>query len=543
MTTTLILRLRRSNHPLAAILCAATCTIALLPSATFAQAAPSAQHPIGIFDDHLDIGHPRLAGDASYDEATQTYTVKGAGSNIWFNRDEFQFVYKKIKGDFILTADFAFTGDTSGAIGHRKTGWMIRESTDEGAASANACKHIDGLVVLQWRPYRGMFMRDPEEERFYPKKGGQTIQLERIGNVITMKIAHPGEPLQPVGSCTTDALDKDVLVGLYVCSHDSNQVASAKVWNVRIDKPVIHDYTSNPHVVQQPVRDVLGSRLEILDLAGNTRRTIHEAEGRFEAPNYTPDGKKLLFNEGGALYTIPIEGGTPEKLNTGHINRINNDHMISFDGKMLGISSGKPDSPGSFVFVLPLTGGEPRQITEATPSYLHGWAPGAKDLTIVAKRNGSPNYNLYRVSIKDHTETLLTSGNKTHVDGPEYSPDGKYIYYNANVSGTMQIWRMRPDGSDKEQLTFDEYHNWFPHISPDGKWMVFISFPMDIDPDAHPSYKDVMLRLMPLTIPGGPKVIAYLYGGQGTLNAPSWSPDSRHIAFVSNSVPQERQPE
>jgi Tol biopolymer transport system component len=506
----------------------------------FFTLAAIAQHPVGIFDDHTDIGNPKMAGDATYDATTQVYNIKGGGPNIWFNRDEFQFVYKKMKGDFILTADFAFTGDTTGAVGHRKTGWMIRESTDEGAASANACVHIDGLVVLQWRPYRGMYMRDPEEERFYPKKGGQTIQLERIGKTITMKIAHPGEPLQLVGACETDALDKDVLVGIYVCAHDSDKVAGARVWNVRIDQPVIHEYTSNPHAVQTPVREVLGSRLEILDLAGNTRHIIHEAPGRFEAPNYLPDGKRLLFNQDGALYTIPVEGGTPEKLNTGAVNKINNDHMISFDGKMLGISSGKPDgSPGgSFVFVLPLTGGEPRQITENTPSYLHGWAPGAKDVVIVAKRNGSPNYNLYRVSLRDNKETLLTPGNTTHVDGPEYSPDGKYVYYNANVSGTMQIWRMRPDGSEKEQLTFDDYHNWFPHISPDGKWMVFISFPMDIDPNAHPSYKDVMLRLMPLTSPGGPKVIAYLYGGQGTLNAPSWSPDSRHIAFVSNSVPR-----
>jgi TolB protein len=497
-----------------------------------------AQHPVGIFDDHMDIGHPKLAGDASYDESNQTYTIKGAGDNIWFNRDEFQFVYKKISGDFILTADFDFTGDTSGATGHRKIGWMIRESTDEGAASANACKHIDGLVVLQWRPYHGMFMRDPEEERFYPKKGGQTIRLERIGKTITMKIAHPGEPLQLVGSCETDALQKDVLVGLYICSHDSSHVANAKVWNVRIDKPVIHEYTSNPHAVQPAPRDVLGSRLEILDVADGSRKVIHQAQGRFEAPNYLPDGKKLLFNEGGSLYTIPIDGGTPEKLNTGSANKINNDHMISFDGKMLGISSGKPDgTPGSFVFTLPLTGGEPKLVTGATPSFLHGWAPGAKEVAIVAKRDGSPNYNLYKVSLKDNKETLLTPNNHTHVDGPEYSPDGKYIYYNANVSGTMQIWRMHPDGSNKEQLTFDDYHNWFPHISPDGKWMVFISFPMDINPDEHPSYKDVMLRLMPLTAPGGPRVIAYLYGGQGTLNAPSWSPDNKHIAFVSNSEP------
>jgi TolB protein len=507
-----------------------------LLSAIFMTEPVLAQHPVGIFEDHVDIGHPKLAGDASYDEASQTYNLTGAGDNIWFNRDEFHFVYKKIKGDFILTADFDFAGDTSGATGHRKTGWMIRESTDEGAASANACKHIDGLVVLQWRPYKGMFMRDPEEEKFYPKKGGQTIRLERIGKIITMKIAHPGEPLQLVGSCTTDALEKDVLVGIYVCSHDADKVAGAKVWNVRIDHPVIHEYTSNPHVVQPVPHDVLGSRLEILDVADGRRKVIHEGTGRFEAPNYMPDGKKLLFNEGGSLYTIPIGGGTPEKLNTGSVNKINNDHMISFDGKMLGISSGKPDgTSGSFVYVLPLSGGEPKQITEGTPSFLHGWAPGGKELAIVAKRNGSANYNLYKVSLKDNKETLLTSGNRTHVDGSEYSPDGKYIYYNANVSGTMQIWRMKPDGSDKEQLTFDDHHNWFPHISPDGKWMVFISFPMDIDPDAHPSYKDVLLRVMPLTAPGAPRVVAYLYGGQGTLNAPSWSPNSKHLAFVSNS--------
>ncbi|MBC7628260.1 MAG: hypothetical protein H7254_13320, partial [Ferruginibacter sp.] len=107
-----------------------------------------AQHPVGIFDDHADIGKPKLAGTAGYDTSTQTYNLSGAGSNIWFNRDEFHFLYKKITGDFILTADFDFTGDTAHAAGHRKIGWMIRESLDEDAASMNACKHLDGLTVL-----------------------------------------------------------------------------------------------------------------------------------------------------------------------------------------------------------------------------------------------------------------------------------------------------------------------------------------------------------------------------------------------------------
>src|SRR5450432_404950 len=115
----------------------------------FAWNSGYAQHPVGIFENSIDIGNPKLAGSASYDQASQTYNISGAGSNIWFNRDEFHFVYKKIKGDFTLTADFAFTGDTVGAVGHMKIGWMIRESTDEGAASANSCVHIDGLVVLQ----------------------------------------------------------------------------------------------------------------------------------------------------------------------------------------------------------------------------------------------------------------------------------------------------------------------------------------------------------------------------------------------------------
>jgi TolB protein len=226
-------------------------------------------------------------------------------------------------------------------------------------------------------------------------------------------------------------------------------------------------------------------------------------------------------------------------LNTGSVSRNNNDHAISFDGKMLAISSHRAGLPegGSTVYTVALAGGEPQLITEGTPSYLHGWNPNGKELAIVAKRGGSKIYNLYKVSLTDKKETQLTFNTRGHVDGPEYSPDGRFIYYNANVSGTMQIWRMKPDGSGKEQLTFDEYHNWFPHISPDGKWMVFISFPPDIDPNSHPSYKQVMLRLMSLAGPGAPRVIAYLYGGQGTLNAPSWSPDSKHIAFVSNSEP------
>jgi len=249
-----------------------------------------------------------------------------------------------------------------------------------------------------------------------------------------------------------------------------------------------------------------------------------------------PDGKSLLFNENGSIYTIPADGGTPEKLNTGTLNEINNDHGISFNHKMLAISCQSPDLPGgeSAVYVLPLSGGTPKLVTHETPSYGHGWAPNGKEVVIVAKRNGSKVFNLYKVNVDNGAETALTNNTEGHADGPEYSPDGKYIYYNANPTGTMQIWRMKPDGTGREQLTYDERHNWFPHISPDGKWIVYISFSKDIDPMAHPSYKRVTLNLMPAS-GGAPRVIAYLYGGQGTINVNSWSPDSKHISFVSNS--------
>jgi hypothetical protein len=275
---------------------------------------------LGTFEKSIDIGKPKLSGSARYDETNQTYDIKGAGYNIWFNRDEFQFVYRQISGDFILTANFEFVGE-AGTEGHRKMGWMIRESTDPEAAAINACAHLEGLTVLQWRPLRGAYMRDPEDEIFFPKKSFQIIQLERIGKKITMRVAHPGEPLQTVGSHEMMDLKDTVLAGIYICSHDSNALASARVWNVRIDRPVSNNY--NPDK-----QGWLGSRLEIMNVSDGSRKVIHESKGRFEAPNWMPDGRNLLFNEGGSIYKIPVTGGNPEKLNTGAADKNNNDHGI-----------------------------------------------------------------------------------------------------------------------------------------------------------------------------------------------------------------------
>jgi Tol biopolymer transport system component len=165
------------------------------------------------------------------------------------------------------------------------------------------------------------------------------------------------------------------------------------------------------------------------------------------------------------------------------------------------------------------------------PSYLHGWSPDKKHVVFTGNRDDV--YNIYSAEVATGKETRLTN-KKTLDDGPEYSPDGKYIFFNSTREGDMDLWRMDADGKNQVRLTSDAYNDWFPHVSPDMKWILFISFPKDIDPSDHPFYKHCLLRIMPYE-GGTPRVIGYLYGGQGTINVPSWSPDSRKIAFVTNT--------
>ena len=500
----------------------------LLISGLLFTMAVAQNNQVGIFQVNSDIGNPKKAGSAFYNPSDQSYNINGGGYNIWFERDEFHYLCNKTKGDFIMTANFEFVG--KGTNAHRKTGWMIRATSEDKSPHITATLHGDGLTVLQWRGESGAPMRDPHDELFADTSWYNIIQIERSGKTITMRGAHPGEAFHTIGSHVMENLPDEVLAGPFVCSHDSDVIEEARVWNVRIDKPVGNNYNPDKS-------GYLGCRLETMNVFDGKRKVILEKSGRFEAPNWMPDGNKLLFNMDGFLYKIPVEGGTPEKLNTDFATKNNNDHGISFDGKLLAISCHREGLPGggSTVYVLPITGGVPKMVTKNTPSYFHGWAPDNKEVVYVAQRNNVPIYNIYRNSIDGDKEVALTN-NKSgeHVDGCEYSPDGKYIYYNGSHTGTMQLWRMKPDGSDREQLTNDQYNNWFPHISPDGKWIVFISFGQDVSPNDHPSYKRVMLRLMPVS-GGKPKTIAWLYGGQGTINVPSWSPDSKQIAFVSNS--------
>ena len=442
---------------------------------------------------------------------------------MWGARDEFHFVWRRMKGDFILQARVELLGQ--GVDPHRKLGWMVRSTLDADSAYADAAVHGDGLASLQYRRRKGA----TTEEVASSVKGPDVVQLERKGNTFTFSAARYGEPFT-LTRLADLALGDEVYVGLFLCSHNPDVVERAVFRDVRVVRPVKDGFV--------PYQDYIGSHLEVLDLASGHRQILHSSAQPFEAPNWTPDGSALIFNgsgrgEGrGRLFRFDLATRKPALIDTGFANRNNNDHVLSADGATLGISDQSAEGGESTIYTLPAQGGTPRRITPRVPSYLHGWSPDGKFLVYTGGRNDE--YDIYRIASDGGGAEVRLTDAKGLDDGPEYSPDGAYIYFNSARSGRMQIWRMRPDGSDPQPLTSDGFQNWFPHPSPDGRWIAFLSFPAEVDPSDHPYYQRVYLRLIP-SGGGEPRVIAYVYGGQGTINVPSWSPDGRMLAFVSNS--------
>ena len=497
--------------------------VIVAPMLSFAAPARgTAQGLIGIFDGQTDVGRARNPGPAKYEPERQTYQIAGSGQNMWATQDDFRFVWKRLTGNFILSTRARFA--SGGGNAHRKIGWTIRPSLETGSQHVTAAVHGDGLVSLQFRRTAGAITEENKSRDSLPNADA-VIQLERRDGVYVMSVARFGDTLV-TQELSGVALPDTVYVGLYVCAHDSAAVERASFSNVRITIPPPRDFVA--------YRDYIGSNLEILDVATGNATIIHHYRGSFQAPNWTHDGKALIYAQEGRLYRFDLAARSAEAINTGFATRNNNDHVLSFDGRMLAISHhSAEDSNASIVYTVPATGGTPKRVTAKGPSYLHGWSPDGRWLVYTGQRSGE--LDVYKISVTGGDEIRLTNTPGLD-DGPEYTPDGAYIYFNSSRSGRMQIWRMRPDGSGQQQITNDGFNNWFPHISPDGKWIVYIAFPPppEVAPDDHPFYKHVLLRLMPIT--GGPaRVIAYLYGGQGTINVPSWSPDGKRLAFVSNT--------
>ena len=476
---------------------------------------------LGVFSNHADIGDCAKAGSASFDPATGEYRITGGGANMWGGTDAFHFLWKQMSGDFVLTADVRILG--TGGNAHRKACLLVRQSLAPDSAYADVALHGDGMAALQWRDAAG--------ERTYTIHSeipaSLRLRLERRGNYFSMWLAGKDGELKPAGGYLPVPLTGPCYVGLGVCAHDNKTAETAVFANVTLE----------PLVAPAKAPPVIECSLEVVAVASADRDIVYRTRELMEAPNWSPDGKYLLLNSKGRIYKLPIvdakqvrsaPGSTPQLLDTGIAVKCNNDHGISPDGTMLAISD-RTEVNKSRIYVVPIAGGAARLVTPLGPSYWHGWSPEGRTLVYCAERNG--NFDVYSIPSSGGVETRLTT-NPGLDDGPEYSPDGKYVYFNSERDGMMQIWRMKPDGSGQESVVADGYHNWFPHPSPDGKWIVFISFNQDVKANQHPANKDVLLRLKPVA-GGDTRVLAKLFGGQGTINVPSWSPDSKKVAFVS----------
>jgi TolB protein len=507
----------------------------LVSTAHLALAQPNSG-AVGIFQAESDVGETPRKGSASYDPATGEYRITGGGANMWGRVDAFHFVWKRATGNFSMTADVRFIG--TGAQDHRKAVLAVRQSLDANAAYADVALHGDGLTSLQFRSVAGAETSEVRAAVNAPVR----IRIERRGAQFMMYAGKPGEPLAASVPATVE-LSGPVYLGLGVCSHQAHALETAVFSNVSIQELAATEPNPNP--------DKVRSKISVYDLGSKSVRVVYSAGKLWEAPTWSPDGKYLLANSGGAIYRFAFDAkgdAQPEKLALDGTYECNNDKGLSSDGAHLAFSASHAPAEGSQVFVAAADGTKPQLVTPNIPSYFHSWSPDGRWLAFVGERGG--NFDIYRVAVNGGKEERLTSS-PAFDDGPDYSPDGKWIYINSDRSGGWDIWRFPAEGAGPgdakaERITGDAQEDWFPHPSPDGKWLLVLSFPRGTK--SHDFKTAVQLRMLPLLASKAPAkllkeddeaiaVLTQFFGGQGSINVNSWSPDSKKFAFVTYELP------
>jgi len=423
------------------------------------------------------------------------------------------FAYRKVYGEFIFTVQLK---NKKGSDQAGNFGLQIDLELSNESIKTKLDSHSNLVVELQGEK-KSILNREAAV------KNPDIFQVEQTGDELIFSAANYGKPLKVISRYMLDKV-QNLEAGVYreFLPGDNPPL---ELINLRWVIPAWKNFI--------PYHHYLGSRLEILDIVTGERKVIYETAAGIEAPNWTSDGDTIIYNSSGRVYKLYLPTKKISLFNTGFEAKNNNDHVVSHKGKTLGITHMDKDIQDNWsVYKLPINGGEPQRLTFKTPSYLHGWSPDGRYILYTSERNGQ--FEIYRGNSDGSGEELRLTTNDSMDDGSEYTPDGKHIYFNSNRSGAMRLWRMDADGKNPKQITQDNFNDWFPHISPDGKHILFLSYLPTIAPELHPYYQQVYLRMLPID-GGEAKVVAYLYGGQGTINVPSWSPDGRYVAFVSNS--------
>ncbi len=461
---------------------------------------------IGIFDGRADIGETAIPGVARFDAAAGTYIVTAAGENMWTDHDAFYLLWKKVSGDVQLTADIAFPREHGRA--HRKAVLIVKQALDADGVYADVAIHGSGLSALQYRRAKGVTTQDIELNIDFPK----TARIEKRGDVIRMFLSMHGEPLHQSGASIKLHLNGPFYVGIGLCSHDRDRSETAVFSRVDLRKPA-------------PVAggSELFSSVQTIQTEDKFRRAmmVRTVKGRIGAVNWSADGQTLYFNQDGRIAKMSVLGGRPENLIiTPHL-WCDDNHGLSPDNSQLAVSCASAAGKPSSLYAVPLAGGAARRLTHGASAEFHGWSADGASIAFTGVRAG--HSDVYVVPAQGGEEKQLTSTGAN--DGPDFGPDGR-IYFTSDRSGAPQVWRMNADGTQPEQLTRDEGSDRFPHVAPNGKQMVYLN-------SASPGkLADATLRIMNLD-DGQSRVLVDVFAGDGTLNAPSWSPDNHHFAFTA----------
>jgi TolB protein len=479
---------------------------------------------LGVFEGQSDVGTVTPAGTASFNPATGIYTLSAAGANTWYHVDNFHYLWKKASGDMALTAEVAFPAHTykHDPSPHRKGILMFRQTLAAGGEYAGAAWHGSGMMALQFRRERGANSQDVELNIDAPR----TVRIEKRGDTFTMFLSRQGEPLQQVGASVALHLEEPFYVGLGAVSHDVNTT----------------DKLEFSHVSLQPLPPVastsklsLYSTVQTISVNDQFRRAmvVRSVRGYVQSANWAPDGKAIYVHEDGRIeklpYLDPPAGGPPQPLDTGNLVGCSGNFGLSPDGKLLAVSCAATQGDQHDVYVLAAAGGgTPRRVTSgATSSYFHAWAPDSR--TIAFTRGSAGKADIFTISVAGGTEIRLT--NDTINDGPDYSPDGRFIYFDSWRSGGLQIWRMQPDGAEPEQMTDDENLNSSPHVSPDGKAVAFLSERSRQASNDSTDIGDTSLKVI-AAADGLIRTVASFQGNRGSFSMYGWG-DASHVAFVS----------
>jgi len=494
----------------------------LAAAAMSAQAAsPAEGRPgLGLFQAQSDVGNVIPAGSATYDAKRHVYTITSAGANAWYHVDHFNYLWTRATGDLALTARISFPPHRyrHDPNPHRKGLLMFRQSLAPGSAYVDAALHGVGLTALQYRREQGADTPDIELTLDAP----QTLRLEKRGDVFTLYVSRSGEPLHQVGASVRLHLRAPYYVGLGALSHDAQT----------------SDVIEFSHVSLEPLKPVpasagqaLYSTLQTIEFTDQYRRAvvIRSVPRYMQSADWAPDGRSIFVYEEGRIERIPYlnpdGGGPPQPVDTRGLAGCSGNFGLSPDGRLLAVSCARVSGGLHQVFLLQTAGaGTPRQLTRGVQaSFFHAWSPDGK--VIAFTRGSASQADIYTIPAAGGPETRLT--HDTVNDGPVYSPDGQYIYFDSSRSGTTQIWRMRTDGTGAEQMTDDGFLNSSPHISPDGGTLAFLSQP----PGHAGGFGPASLRVMRFE-DGLIHSVVELRGDRGSFSMQPWG-SAKRFAFIT----------